>query len=161
MRIPKLMKSLAVAFLSICGLSVLAQTGATISFPEHYRMWVHVKTTVIGSNSPNFARNGGMHLFYANEVAVEGYRSGKFPDGAVLVDDLLDAKEVDGVTRGGSRRRVAVMVKDSARFPETGGWGFEVFMSEEKSKGSLTSEGRAACFACHRNGRDAVFSELH
>ena len=161
MRMRRLMRSLAAAFALICGASLLAQTGTVVSFPEHYRMWVHVKTTVIGPNSPNFARNGGMHLFYANEAAVEGYRTGKFPDGAVLVDDLLDAKEVDGVTRCGARRRVAVMVKDSARFPETGGWGFEVFMGEEKSKGSLTSEGRAACFACHQNGRDAVFSEFH
>lgn len=161
MRIRNLVNSLAGAFVLICGIPTLAQVDPTIRFPEHYRMWVHVKTTVIGRNSPNFARNGGMHLFYANEAAVEGYRTGQFPDAAVLVDDLLEAKEVDGVTRGGSRKRVAVMIKDPVRFPETGGWGFEVFVGEEKSKGSLTAEGKAACFACHRDGRDAVFSEFH
>ncbi len=161
MEIRKSVKSLTVAFVLVSGASMLAQTGTTVLFPEHYRMWVHVKTTVIGPNSPNFARNGGMHLFYANEAALEGYRSGKFPDGAVLVDDLLEAKEVDGVTRGGSRKRIAVMVKDTGRFPDTGGWGFEIFVGEDKSKGSLTAEGKAACFACHRNGRDAVFSEFH
>jgi len=160
MKIWMLMTSLAAAFALVCGVSTLAQTGATVSFPEHYRMWVHVKTTVIGPRSPNFARNGGMHVFYANEGAVEGYRTGRFPDGAILVDDLLDAKEEEGVTRGGSRRRVAVMIKDSARFPETGGWGFEIFVGEERSKGSLTAEGKAACFACHQKGRDAVFSKF-
>ncbi len=160
MKIRKLMTPPAAAFALICGAFALAQTGAVVAFPEHYRMWVHVKTTVIGPGSSNFARNGGMHLFYANEGGVEGYRTGRFPDGAILVDDLLEAKEADGVTRGGSRKRVALMIKDSARFPETGGWGFEVFVGGEKPKPSLTAEGKAACFACHRKGRDAVFGEF-
>lgn len=160
MKIYELLKSLFPSFVLICGAAALAQTDMSVPFPEHYRMWVHVKTTVIGLNSANFARNGGMHLFYANEKAVEGYRTGKFQDGSIVVDDLVEAKEVDGVTRGGPRKRIAVMAKDSARFPETGGWGFEVFVGEERSRGSLTAEGKAACFACHQKGRDAVFSEF-
>lgn len=160
MKTRKFMKSLLAAFSLVCSVSTPAQTDNGILFPEQYRMWVHVKTTVIGPKSPNFARNGGMHLFYANERAIEGYRTGRFPDGSVLVDDLVDANEIDGVTRGGSRKRVAVMVKDSARYPESGGWGFEVFVAENRSQGSLTAEGKAACFACHQKGRDAVFSSF-
>ena len=143
-----------------CGAFVLSQTNDKVPFPLQYRKWVHVKSTVIGPKSPNFARNGGIHHFYANETAMEGYRAGKFRDGSVLVDDLLEAKEIDGVTTEGARRRVAVMMKDGARYPGTGGWGFEIFPGDNVSEGSLTAQGKAACFACHQNGRDSVFSEF-
>jgi hypothetical protein len=93
--------------------------------------------------------------------ALEGYRSGKFPDGSVLIDDLLEIKESGGVTSEGARRRVAVMVKDGARYRDTGGWGFEVFKGDEFAP-ALNAEGKAACFACHgkQKDRDSVFSQF-
>ncbi len=129
-------------------------------FPSNYRKWVHVKTTLIGPQSKNFARNGGIHHFYANEKALEGYRTGTFPDGAILVDDLLEAKEDAGVTREGQRRRVAVMTKFAERYLATGGWDFEIFKGDNKAEGSLDPKEKAACFACHQKGRDSVFSEF-
>jgi|SRR5581483_7958653 len=138
---------------------VLMAAGDAAPYPKDYRRWVHVKTTVIGPQSPNFARNGGVHHFYANALAMEGYRSGKFPDGAVLIDDLLEAKEVDGVTSVGARKRVAVMTKQSGRFGETGGWDFEIFKGDPAAA-TLTPEGKVACFGCHQKGRDSVFSEF-
>jgi Cytochrome P460 len=130
-----------------------------IPFPEGYRQWVHVKTTLVGPQSPAYERNGGFHHFYGNEKAMEGYRTGTWPEGAVLVDDGLEAKEAAGVTSDGVRRRVAIMLRDSRRFAGTGGWGFEVFKGDG-TEGSLGAEGRAACFACHTKGRDCVFSEF-
>jgi Cytochrome P460 len=134
-----------------------ADDGA-IRFPEGYRRWVHVKSTLIGPSSPAFAVNGGVHHFYANDKALDGYRSGSFPDGSTIIDDGLEAKENAGVTSDGPRRRVAVMVKESQRYRETGGWGFEVFKGDGRDP-SLDSATRAVCFACHKNGRDSVFSE--
>ncbi|MFN7995833.1 MAG: cytochrome P460 family protein [Bryobacteraceae bacterium] len=137
----------------------LMAAGDPAPYPKEYRRWVHVKTTVIGPQSPNFARNGGVHHFYANAPALEGYRTGKFPDGAVLIDDLLEAKEVDGVTSVGARKRVAVMTKQSSRFGDTGGWDFEIFKGDP-AEATLKPEGKAACFACHQKARDSVFSEF-
>lgn len=133
--------------------------GPTVPYPDGYRQWIHVKSTLIGPSSPAFANNGGIHHFYANAKALEGYQSGTFPDGSVLIDDRLEAKESAGVTSVGSRYRVAAMVKDARRFPETGGWGFEIFKGDSR-EGSLDPAGRAACFACHTRGRDSVFSEF-
>jgi hypothetical protein len=133
---------------------------APIPFPDGYRRWVHVKTTLIGREAPSYDRNGGIHHFYANELAVEGYRIGRFPDASVLVDDGLEAKESQGVTSDGPRKRVAVMMKDARRFASTGGWGFEVFKGDGREAG-LTDEGRATCFACHsKASHDSVWTEL-
>ena len=141
--------------------SLIAADSKEVAYPAGYRQWTHVKSTLIGPQHPRFAANGGLHHFYANEKGMEGYRTGKFPDGAVLIDDLLEIKDTGGgVTAEGLRRRVAVMAKDSKRFPDTGGWGFEVFKANE-TKPSLNAEGKAACNACHsgRKGHDYVFSQ--
>lgn len=136
----------------------LARQDASIPFPAEYRKWTHVKSTLVGPDSPAFARNGGYHHFYANAAAMEGYRSGTFPDGSILIDDGLEGVTSAGVTAEGPRRRVAVMVKDGARFRDSQGWGFEVFLRDER-KGSLTAEAKAACLACHQKAeRNLVFS---
>ena len=131
-----------------------------VPYPGEYRKWVHVKSTVIGPEHPRYATIGGIHHFYANEKAMEGYRSGKFPDGSVLVDDQLEfIKESGGVSSEGARRRIAAMLKDGARYRETGGWGFEVFKGDGIAPG-LDAEGKATCFACHwtQKDHDSIFS---
>src|SRR4051812_19989612 len=69
---------------------------AAVQYPAGYRQWTHVKSTLIGPQHPRFASNGGLHHFYANEKALEGYRTGNFLDGAVLVDDLLEIQDAGG-----------------------------------------------------------------
>jgi hypothetical protein len=141
--------------------SATAALDDTVAYPAQYRGWTHVKSTLVGPQSPGVASNGGLHHFYANAKGVEGYRTGAFPDGAVLIDDLLEMKDIatPGVSVEGPRRRLAVMVKDGRRFANTGGWGFEIFPGDTQA-GSLGAEGRAACFACHQKAKNAVYSEL-
>lgn len=93
-----------------------------IAYPDGYRNWVHVKSAVIGSESAGFARFGGMHHIYANDKAMEGYRTGHFPDGSILVFDRLEAPVSQGVTTEGARQAVDDMLKDAA-FGPTGGGG--------------------------------------
>ena len=143
-------------------LCALAQTdGNNVSYPVGYRRWAHVKSTLIGPQHPRYESNGGLHHFYANDKALEGYRTGKFPDGAVLVDDLFELIDKGGgVTSEAARRRIAVMAKDSARYRDTSGWGFEVFKGDD-SNPSLNAAGKAACVACHgeRKAHDFVYSQ--
>jgi opacity protein-like surface antigen len=134
----------------------------SVEYPQDYRTWTHVMSYVIGSQSPAFEKSGGLHNFYANDKALEGYRAGKFPDGSVLIDERNKAEDKDGVTRTGDRLGVAVMIKDSRRYAETGGWGFEVFAGNDPPKSRLNGEGRMRCFNCHSQQRDHdfVFTEL-
>jgi hypothetical protein len=133
---------------------------APIAFPEGYERWTRVKTTLIGPSSPLFSMEGGYHHFYGNDRALEGYRTGVFPDGSILVDDRLEAVNDSGVSNEGRRVRVAVMVKDSARFADSSNWGFEVFPGSSRSA-SLDAAAKATCLACHQRApRDFVFSKF-
>jgi len=132
----------------------------SIPFPEDYRQWTHVKSTLVGPQAPGFQSNGGYHHFYANDKAMEGYRTGTFPDGSILIDDGLEAKDTGGVTTEGPRRRVAVMVKDSRRFADSQNWGFESFPGDSRD-GALSEAQKGACLACHqRAGQELVYSKL-
>jgi hypothetical protein len=80
----------------------------------------------------------------------------------VIIDERNKAQENEGVTRVGDHLGIGVMVKDSQRFAETGGWGFEIFNSDNRKDGALTAQGRAACYNCHakQKDNDYVFSKL-
>lgn len=146
----------------IVGFALSAQTDETPSFPKEFRRWAHVKSVLVGPQSKAFATEGGIHHIYANEKALQGYDSGKFPDGSVIVYDLLETKEVAGNTIEGQTRRVDVMVKQSERYASTGGWEFMSFSGSDEINGKLTPARQAACAGCHaqRKDHDFVFSEF-
>lgn len=116
---------------------------------------------VVGPDSMNFVSNGGFHHYYANEKAMEGFRTGHFPDGSVVVDERLEVRQEAGTTFEGPRKSAAVMAKDAIRYQSTGGWGFEVFAGEDRTQSAPNSV-RAACFSCHsrRKDHDFIFSEF-
>src|SRR5579871_331082 len=144
------------------GLCVSAQSDQTVPFPTEFRKWTHVKSLLVGPKSDAFATEGGIHHIYANDKAVEGYETGKFPDGSVIVYDLLETKEIAGNTIEGETRRVDVMVKQSERYHATGGWEFMSFPQGNPTNGSLPTARKATCFACHAHQKDHdfVFSEF-
>src|SRR5678816_982723 len=109
----------AVLPLALCIGVTAAAEAPGVAYPDGYRRWSHVKSTIVGPSSPAFAPNGGIHHFYANDKAMEGYATGTFPDGSVLIDDGLEAVEANGVTKAGARKRLAVRVKDAKAAPDT------------------------------------------
>lgn len=131
-----------------------------ISYPEGYRFWTHIKTGLVGPTNPNFQTNGGYHHIYANEKAMEGYKTGKFPEGSVIVFDLLNIKEQNGNFQEAERKHLDVMVKDSGKFAETGGWGFEEFKGDSHTERAMTLTTRTQCSNCHAKQDDYVFSEF-
>ena len=139
---------------------VYSQTAKTVGYPEGYRRWVHINSRIVGPESPAFKRYGGLHNIYANSQALEGFKTGKFPDGAVIVLDQLEAQTKNGVTSGGVRRFIDVMQKDSKLFAETGGWGFEEFSGDSHTERALNEQAKTTCFTCHagQKANDSVFS---
>jgi hypothetical protein len=144
----------------VWALSMRAETDPSIAYPVGYRQWVHVRSALVGPHSPIYERYGGLHHIYANDKAMAGYRSGRFPDGSILVFDVLETRESAGTMTEGPRRFVDVMVKDAQRFAETGGWGFEEYKGDSRTERPLTPQTRAACYHCHatQKARDSVFS---
>lgn len=135
---------------------------APIAFPQGYTRWAHVKSGLIPAGHPAFASYGGLHHIYANELALAGYRDGRYADGSVLVYDLFETRvTADGSIDQGPRRHVDVMVKDARRYAATGGWGYAEFAAGADAD-RLDSKQRAGCAACHehRKAQGYVFSEL-
>jgi hypothetical protein len=133
---------------------------APVPYPDGYRNWTHVKSMVIQPGHPLAEAFGGIHHIYANKTALDGYRGGRFADGAVIVFDLLEAKTGGNAVEEGARKVVGVMVRDSRRWAGTGGWGFEGFKGDSRTERAVGGNAAAACFACHtsQKERDYVFS---
>ena len=105
----------------------------------------------------------GRHPPYLRQhLALQGYRTGRFPDGSIVVYDLLETKDAGGNTIEGAPRRLDVMMKDSRRFKDTDGWRFASFAKGDRTNGQLADDKQRTCLKCHtkRKDRDYVFSEL-
>jgi len=125
-------------------------------YPDNFRRWVHVGTGVILPGGPLPESEQGMHHIFANQKAVDGYASGNFPDGAVIVYELREAQQKNGVIIEGERRRVDVMIKDASLYKSTGGWRFERFMGDQQLQDAVHDSG-SSCFQCHTNAKSHGF----
>ena len=150
----------------LIALSVLTLTALRsdegLQYPENFRRWVHVGTGVIlpGTN-PQMKSEEGMHHVFANPKAADAYATGDFPDGSVIVYELREAEQKNGMIFEGNRRRVDVMIKDSSLYKSTGGWRFERFMGDQKTENVINDAG-SSCFGCHSKAskHGFVFSQL-
>jgi len=133
----------------------------TVTYPEDYRAWLHVKTALVSARHPDFARSGGFRHIYANPKAAIGYRTGSFAEGSIIVVDWIEGRDDNGMFTETVRKRLDVMVKDPSRFSATGGWGWERFNSNSRTERMVTAPGKQ-CFECHAGPgtRDSVFSTL-
>ena len=136
----------------VCALALLANS--TVPFPAGYRTWT-VTRSLVAKDGPN----AGFHHYYANPQALEGFTSGKFHDGSVIVDERLEVDQNGGGSFEGKRISIAVMRKDSGRYSETGGWGFDAAAGDSQVL-AAPADMRAMCYACHakQKDRDFVFS---
>ena len=152
------------AAIMFCAAAASAADAPAVAYPDGYRAWAHVKSMVIQEGHPLAGAFGGIHHIYANGKALEGYRKGgAFPNGAVIVFDLLDVKSGGGAIEEGPRKVVGVMVKDDRKYAATGGWGFEGFKGDSKTDravGAGVASATGACFNCHapQKAQDYTFS---
>lgn len=154
--------ALSFAILAAISSAPILADDSGVPYPEDYRDWRHVKSMVIEEGHDLYEAFGGIHHLYANDAALEGYRAGSFPDGAVIVFDLLEAEHGGNAVTEGSRKVLGVMHKDSERYRDTGGWGFEGFAAGDRTRPVVGREADKACFQCHTSQRehDYVFSRL-
>src|SRR4051812_7738712 len=118
-------------------------------------------------------------VILANPVMINAYQSGvpgngkPFPDGAKMAKIHWDPKKnqyFPDTTVPGALHDVDFMVKDSKRFPDSGGWGYAFFRYEAASDTSRPATvadnppqaNDAKCgFACHTiaKTKDYVFTD--
>jgi hypothetical protein len=66
------------------------KAGEKMDFPQNFRQWTHVKTAI---NGPHMVLYSGFHHIYANAKAMEGYKTGKFSDGAMMAFEVVESLE--------------------------------------------------------------------
>ena len=128
----------------------------------------------------SISQNGGhIAAIVANPVMIKAYEAGvpgngkPFPDGAKMAKFHWNPKKMEtfpAATVPGTQHDVDLMVKDSKRFADSGGWGYGVFEYDSASdtfkpgtQADKPPQGNdARCgFACHTTvkTRDYVFTD--
>ena len=148
----------------------LVDTNGNISLPENFRTeWMFLGTWSIAEKdveqSSAASRHGaaGLHNVYTQPGVAKYFRkNGTFPDGAVLVKELLKATTASmttgTVSRGTEVEGWFVMVKDTkGRFSDNplwgDGWGWVLFNASDPNA-AVTSNYKTECVGCHIPAKD-------
>ncbi|GLK86147.1 cytochrome P460 family protein [Ancylobacter defluvii] len=127
-----------------------------VTIPDGYRKWELI-APALEADPLNELR-----AVVGNQTAMDAYRQGilPFPDGTILVKLAWKQKqspEFGPATVPGAATTVQVMVKDSKKYPETGGWGFGRFVNGKP----VDQAQHETCWACHQalvKDHDYVFT---
>lgn len=127
-----------------------------ISLPKDYRgKWTHLGSWAVPMEK---APGRGFHDVYTQPESVEGYKkTGRFPDGTVLVKEIRKINSGQMTTGqaywDGDIVQWFVMVKDqTGRFKDNpnwgNGWGWALFKADDPKKNVSTSF-QKDCIGCH------------
>jgi hypothetical protein len=109
---------------------------------------------------------------FGNDIAIKAYKEGTlpFPDGSIIVakhwtrvSSELNNKVLNGPFPGaqsfviGSPVNIQIMVKDSKKYAESGGWGFADFKDGKAGDKAL----HETCFPCHAPAKDHDYVFTH
>lgn len=127
-----------------------------VTLPEGYRSWELI------APAQEAEPLNELRTVVGNATALKAYRDGEqpFPDGTVLVKlawKHVQSPDFKPASIPGAATTVQVMVKDSKRYPDSGGWGYGRFVG-----GKPVDEAQhRTCHACHQalvKDRDYVFT---
>ncbi|GGC75304.1 cytochrome P460 family protein [Chelatococcus reniformis] len=157
----------AASLLASCGLAVsLAAAPAPqpqdaspiygVTIPEGYRRWQLI------APAQEAEPLNELRAVLGNATAIEAYQKGTlpFPDGTVLAKlawKHVQSPDFASASIPGAATTVQIMVKDSKKYPATGGWGFGRFVDGKP----VDAAQHETCFACHEalvKDRDFVFT---
>lgn len=145
-------------------LSIVAGTKESgLHLPKNYRNWWHAKSMVLLQGHPLYKAFGGIHHVYVNDKGWKALRAGKvpYPEGSIFVFDLFEAPEDNNAITEGKRKVTAIMVKNSLKYKDTGGWGFQAFEGGNPDK-PIVDDPVNQCFNCHlsQKDKDYVFTQF-
>jgi hypothetical protein len=107
-----------------------------------------------------------------NDIAIMAMKTGKlpYPDGSIIIAlhwIRVPSEDNNQVLSGpfpgdqsfvaGSRLNMQVMVKDSKKYPASGGWGFADFTNGKPGDKAL----HETCFTCHLPAKDRDYVFAH
>lgn len=141
----------------------------TLTRPANYREWIFVGSSFGLSYAPGASTQSDMYhnVYIKPEAYREFSKTGKFPDGTVLVLEMLSADTKKDPALHGSYENdfvgLDVAVKDSRQFQ--GGWAYFSFSGsganyKDKAEPMPASAG---CVDCHKQhaATDNVFTQFY
>lgn len=143
--------------------TVKAPNGLAFSEFKGYETW-----QVIGVSQARTL----IEVILGNPAMIEAYKSGSpgngkpFPDGARMAKihwNAKQSKDPGQATVPDTLHDIDFMMKDSKKFPDSGGWGYQQFNYDNASDTFTPSQDDAKCgVACHTvaKNRDYVFTEF-
>jgi hypothetical protein len=166
------MLSAAVAMTACVIVSIPLDAGAAddaaasisdLKIPPGYRDWRLV------SVAHEAGKLDDLRAVLGNDAAIAAYRAGnqEFPDGAIIARlawGYTPSEENNKVfgqpqsfVAGPPKEGVQFMIKDSAKYASTGGWGFAQF-----NDGKLADDAALKlCFPCHKPAQSHDFVFTH
>jgi len=132
--------------------------------PKGYRRWTYVGTPL----TPNDMNDGNapfpeFHSVYINPEAYRHYqKTGEFPDGTVLVKELVSVGDKEASSGNGYFMGdfvgLEVSLKDEKRYSdEPGNWAYFSFGHSYPLKKKAAAQPSASCNACHEGEADDDF----
>jgi hypothetical protein len=176
--------SVRVLAVTITGIALAALAGVAISAQDKYSLQVPkgvafsefrgYETWELVSASHPVGGEGGsetLNVILGNPAMIKAYAAGipdngkPVPDGAKLAKIQYNVKKSTAapfnVAVPNTLKHVAFMVKDSKRFADIGGWGYGLFLYDDKTDAFKPEGTGANCgTACHTivKSKDYVFT---
>lgn len=127
-----------------------------VTLPEGYRQWQLIAPATEG------APLNEIRAVVGNDIAIKAYKEGTlpFPDGTILTKlawKHVQSPEQESASIPGAATTVQVMVKDSVKYKDSGGWGFGRFVNGQP----VDEKQHQTCLGCHQakvKDHDLVFS---
>jgi len=142
-----------------------------VKIPRGYRDWRLISVKQLTGAGGKLKQ---LRAQLGNDPAIEAFREGKlpFPDGAIIAalhwneassdaDNQVLAAGFPGLglesVFAGSAVNVQFMVKDSKKYPASGGWGYGDFTNGKPGDQALHEK----CFPCHVPAKDHDYVFTH
>lgn len=160
----------AVALAALAGTAMSAQDGDAVQVPNglafsEFRGYAGWQAIAVSQTEGTFA------LILGNPAMIEAYRSGipgngqPFPDGAKMAKihwkTRTSTEAPAPTTVPDALKDIDFMVKDTKRFPDSGGWGYAQFNYDPATDMFMPEGSGAKCgAACHTiaQAKDYVFT---
>jgi hypothetical protein len=164
----------AASAVSADGFELAVDDNGAIRLPDmDYRKdWSSIGAWAVAADEDGQEGSKGIHVVYTQPNTVDFYRkNGTFPDGAILIKELLTAKtkhmSTGLISRADQVEGWFVMIKDSGnRYsgnPLWGdGWGWAYFGPNDRTK-TTTKNYLAQCKGCHIPAKktDWIYTEAY
>ena len=124
-----------------------------INIPEGYTEWRILAPS-------HRTDNNTIRVILGNDTAIQAARSGKtnpWPDGTILAKmvwkDTVHS-QWPAATVPGAFVHSEFMIKDTEKYPETGGWGFARWLGLDQKPYGESPSFVQECFGCHQPVKD-------